>query len=43
MFKNLKLAQKLILGFALVLLVSTVVTGFGSVYIRRIANSTETM
>lgn len=43
MFKNLKLAQKLILGFALVLLVSTVVTGFGIVYMRRIADSTETM
>lgn len=43
MFRNLTLAKKLILGFALVLLLSTVVTGLAIVYMSRIADTTETM
>lgn len=43
MFRNMSLAKKLVFGFALVLLVSTVVTGFGIVYMGRIADTTETM
>ena len=43
MFRNMSLAKKLVFGFALVLLVSTVVTGFGIVYMGLIADTTETM
>ncbi len=43
MFRNLTLAKKLILGFALVLLVSSVVTGFAIMYMNRIASNTDTM
>lgn len=43
MFRNLSLAKKLVTGFALVLLVSTIVTAFGIMYMDRIADTTETM
>lgn len=43
MFRNLKLGSKLVLGFALVLLLSTVVTVMGIVYMGRIADTTQTM
>jgi len=43
MFRNLTLAKKLILGFALVLLLSTLVTAVAIMYMDRLANNTETM
>lgn len=43
MFRNLTLAKKLILGFALVLVVGSVVTGFAILYMNRIASNTDTM
>lgn len=43
MFRNLTLAQKMSLGFAIVLLVSTAVTALGIYYMNRIADTTETM
>lgn len=43
MFKNLKLALKLTIGFVVVLLLSTVVTVVGIVYMNQIADSTENM
>ncbi len=43
MFRNLKLAYKLILGFAFVLLLITLVTVTGIVYMDRIADSIEEM
>lgn len=39
----MRLGSKLILGFALVLVVSTVVTVFGIVYMDKLADTTETM
>lgn len=43
MFRNLRLSKKMILGFALVLIVSTVVTGSAIFYMGRIADTTDTM
>jgi len=43
LFRNLSLAKKLILGFAVVLLVSTVVTAFAIMYMGNIAATTETL
>lgn len=41
MFKRMKLAHKLILGFAVILLISTVVSGAALIYMAQIANSTD--
>ncbi|HHY09914.1 MAG TPA: methyl-accepting chemotaxis protein [Firmicutes bacterium] len=43
MFRNLKLSMKLTVGFALVLLISTVVTVVGIGYMNQIADSTRQM
>ena len=43
MFRNMSLGKKLVLGFALVLLINTAVTVFGIVYMGRLADTTETM
>lgn len=43
MFRNLRLGLKLVIGFVLVLLVSTAVSVFGIIYMGRIADTTEDM
>lgn len=43
MFQNMKLGSKMVLGFALVLLLSTAVTMVGIVYMRGIADTIDTL